>query len=94
MARNYGGTTSSNPLYRIAHPPWRSRPENVNAKVWEVPSPAPGLTSAGLGSTAWLALHLILNASTQIQEPAEAASCVPVTTIIKVCSPGLKPPIE
>jgi hypothetical protein len=34
------------------------------------------------------------NASTQIQKPAEAALCVPVTTIVKVCAPGLKPLIE
>src|SRR5450759_3509515 len=38
-----------------------------------------------------LALHLTLNASTQIQEPAEAVACVPVTSISKVCAPKLKP---
>lgn len=42
----------------------------------------------------WLALYLTLNASTQIQEPAEAALCVPVTTIIKVCAPRLRPLTE
>lgn len=41
-----------------------------------------------------LALHLTLNASTQIQEPAEAVACVPVTSISKVCAPKLKPVIE
>jgi hypothetical protein len=41
-----------------------------------------------------LALHLTLNASTQIQEPAEAVACVPVTSISKVCAPKFKPVIE
>jgi hypothetical protein len=47
-----------------------------------------------LGTTLPVAPHMTLNASTQIHEPAEAAACVPVTTISKVCAPGSKPVIE
>jgi len=39
-------------------------------------------------SCSFLALHITLNASTQIHEPAEAASCVPVTTIINTHTHG------